>query len=204
MPWTVRRGKNEQRLLELCTYHDLCIANSYFRTKPQHKVYWRHPLSKHWHQLDLILFGRAALKNVLYTHARTTVRIATQTTPWCVARTDCTQRGSIALGNRGTPVLRSARCHSQTLCHNLLRLLRKSLMPHSPKFLPQKSGKFSETAHRPDGVQTVTKAKEICRFSDLPGARFTKPRDDVQMSIGHSSARIYRHPPKQGTSGECT
>ena len=34
------------------------------RTKPQHKVSWRHPRSKHWHQWDLILFRRAALKNV--------------------------------------------------------------------------------------------------------------------------------------------
>ena len=40
-------NENGQPLLELCTYHDLCIANSYFRTKPQHKVSWRHPRSKH-------------------------------------------------------------------------------------------------------------------------------------------------------------
>ena len=45
--------ENGQRLLELCTYHDLCIANSYFRTKPQHKDSWRHPRSKHWHQYTI-------------------------------------------------------------------------------------------------------------------------------------------------------
>ena len=61
-----KMNENGQRLLELCTCHDLCIANSYFRTKPQHKVSWRHPRSKHWHQLDLILFRRASLKNVLH------------------------------------------------------------------------------------------------------------------------------------------
>ena len=49
--------------------HDLCIANSYFRTKPQHKVSWMHPRLKHWHQLDLILSRRAALKNVLHTRS---------------------------------------------------------------------------------------------------------------------------------------
>lgn len=49
-----KMNDNAQRLLELCTYHNLCIANS-FKTKPQHKVSWRHPRSKHWHQLDLIL-----------------------------------------------------------------------------------------------------------------------------------------------------
>ena len=38
-----KMNENGQRLLELCTYHDLCIANSYFRRKPQPKVSWRHP-----------------------------------------------------------------------------------------------------------------------------------------------------------------
>ena len=45
-------NENEQRLLE-----------------PQHKVSWRHPLSKHWHQLDMIIIGRGALKNVLHTRS---------------------------------------------------------------------------------------------------------------------------------------
>ena len=60
---------NGQRLLELCTYYNLCIANSFFKTKPQHKVSWRHPRSKHWHQLDLILVRRTAIKNVLHTRS---------------------------------------------------------------------------------------------------------------------------------------
>ena len=38
-------------------------------TKPQHKVSWRHPHSKHWHQLDLILTRRSALKNVTITRS---------------------------------------------------------------------------------------------------------------------------------------
>ena len=61
-------NENGQRLLELCSFHDLCITNS-FRTKPPHKVSWRHPRSKHWHQLDLILVKRAAIKNVLHTRS---------------------------------------------------------------------------------------------------------------------------------------
>lgn len=64
-----KMNENGQRLLEMCTFHDLCITNSYFRTKPQHKVSWRHPRSKHWHQLDLILVRRGALKNVLHTRS---------------------------------------------------------------------------------------------------------------------------------------
>ena len=64
-----KMNENGQRLLELCAFHDLCITNSFFRTKPQHKVSCRHPRSKHWHQLDLILARRAAIKNVLHTRS---------------------------------------------------------------------------------------------------------------------------------------
>ena len=64
-----KMNENGQRLLELCTFHDPCITNSYFRTKPQHKISWRHPRSKHWHQLDLMLIRRAAIKNVLHTRS---------------------------------------------------------------------------------------------------------------------------------------
>ena len=62
-----KMNENGQRLLELCAFHNLCITNSFFKTKPQHKVSWRHPHSKHWHQLDLILVRHAAIKNVLHT-----------------------------------------------------------------------------------------------------------------------------------------
>ena len=52
---TVKVNENGQRLLELCYYHDLCITNSFFSTKPQLKVSWRHSLSKQWHQLDIMI-----------------------------------------------------------------------------------------------------------------------------------------------------
>ena len=58
---------NGQWLLELCMLYSLCITNSYFQTKPQHKVSWRHPRSKRWHQLDLILTRRSQLQNVFST-----------------------------------------------------------------------------------------------------------------------------------------
>ena len=64
-----KMNENGQRLLELCTFHYLCITNSFFHTKPPHKVSWRHSRSKHWHQLDLILVRRAAIKNVLHTRS---------------------------------------------------------------------------------------------------------------------------------------
>ena len=42
-----KMNENDQRLLELCSYHQLCITNSFFMSKSQHKVSWRHPRSKH-------------------------------------------------------------------------------------------------------------------------------------------------------------
>ncbi|TWW59285.1 hypothetical protein D4764_06G0008150 [Takifugu flavidus] len=54
---------------ELCSYHNLCITNSYFQSKPHHKVSWRHPWSGHWHQLDLIITRRSDLRNVLQTRS---------------------------------------------------------------------------------------------------------------------------------------
>lgn len=66
---TGKLNENGQRLLEACTFHNLCVSNSYFPTKPQHKVSWRHPRSKHWHQLDLILIRRPLMKHVLLTRS---------------------------------------------------------------------------------------------------------------------------------------
>ena len=60
---------NGQRLLELCSYHELCITNTFLSTKPHHRVSWRHPRSKQWHQLDLILARRPFLKNFLVTRS---------------------------------------------------------------------------------------------------------------------------------------
>ena len=64
-----KMNENGQRLQVFFAFHDLCITNSFFRNKPQHKVSWRNPRSKHWHQLDLILVRCAAIKSVLHTRS---------------------------------------------------------------------------------------------------------------------------------------
>ena len=58
---------NGQQLLELCSYHELSITNTFFGTKPHHRMSWRDPRSKHWHQLDLFLMIQTHLKNFLVT-----------------------------------------------------------------------------------------------------------------------------------------
>ena len=90
-------------------------------------------------------YSGVPLSRTFYTHALTAVRIVTQTTPRCVASSGCNQRSYIALRNRWTPVLMSARCHNHTSCHNLRRLLRESSVPHNPKVLPQRCVK--DTMH---------------------------------------------------------
>lgn len=64
-----KMNDNGQRLLELCSFRKLCITNTFFNTKPQHKVSWRHPRSGHWHQLDMIITRRAVLNSVLVTRS---------------------------------------------------------------------------------------------------------------------------------------
>ena len=64
-----RMNENGQRLLELCCHHRLCVTNTYFKSKDCHKVSWRHPRSRHWHQLDLVITRRADLFSVLHTRS---------------------------------------------------------------------------------------------------------------------------------------
>ena len=37
-----------------CALSDLCATNTFYSTKTQHRVFWQHPRSRHWHQLDLV------------------------------------------------------------------------------------------------------------------------------------------------------
>ncbi|XP_076461699.1 uncharacterized protein LOC143294153 [Babylonia areolata] len=61
-------NENEQRLLEFCFYHNLCITNAFFSTKPHHRTSWRHPISRHWHWADIIT-RRPSLNCVLITRS---------------------------------------------------------------------------------------------------------------------------------------
>ena len=60
---------NGQRLLQFCSYHHLCITNTLFKNKDMHKASWRHPRSKTWHQLDLVISKQKDSKNVHNTRA---------------------------------------------------------------------------------------------------------------------------------------
>ena len=137
-------GLVELCLLELCTYHDLCIANSYFRTKPQQKVSWRHPRAKHWHQFNLILFRRAALKNVRHTRSYHSADCNTDHSSVC-CNIMLQPKRFPSTKNQRNPRIDVSKMSQPTLMAQLQRLLRESSVPHSPNTLPQRSGKFSET-----------------------------------------------------------
>ena len=58
-----------QRLLEFCGKHQMCVTNTWFTGKPQHKQTWYHPRSKTWHMLDMVLTKRKSLNTVKNTRA---------------------------------------------------------------------------------------------------------------------------------------
>ena len=66
---TGKMNENGQRLLEFCSYHHLCITNTFFENKPIHKGTWRHPRSKTWHQIDFTITKQSNLRNVTNSRA---------------------------------------------------------------------------------------------------------------------------------------
>ena len=139
-------------------------------------------------------YSGVPLSRTFHTHARTTVRIATQTNPWCVVRSDCNQRGSIALRNSGIHILRSARCHNQTSCHNLRRLLRKSKVSATEKWEI-----LRDTMHR---TALATFGKKTSKTHDLFDAKSSEMRPVIEAmrtalmeykrSLGERNLQILR------------
>ena len=62
-------NENGQRLLEMCTFHDLSVMNTFFKTKLRHAVSWKHPRSGHWHQLDLVIARQVSRRKFLHTRS---------------------------------------------------------------------------------------------------------------------------------------
>ena len=72
---------NGQRLLELCSFQELCVTNTFLCTKKHHRVFWRYLRSKHWHQLDLIIPKRSFLQSFTITRSyHSVVRITARKT----------------------------------------------------------------------------------------------------------------------------
>jgi hypothetical protein len=59
-----KMNENGQRLLEFCCQRNLCMTNTFFQTILCHRASWRHPRSKQWHQVDLIITCCGSLNSV--------------------------------------------------------------------------------------------------------------------------------------------
>ena len=58
-----KMNSNGLRLLELCSMHNLAIANTFFRLKVKHKVSWIHPRSKQGHLIDYIITRKSDISD---------------------------------------------------------------------------------------------------------------------------------------------
>ena len=64
-----KMNSNGQRLLKFFHKQNLCVTNSFFKTKPQHKVSLIHPRYKNLHQLYVILVRRHRISYVHLTRS---------------------------------------------------------------------------------------------------------------------------------------
>ena len=63
-------NENGQRLLEMCSFQNLSIMNTFFQTNLRYAVTWRHPTSGHRHQIDLIIARRESRPKFLHVRPR--------------------------------------------------------------------------------------------------------------------------------------
>ena len=121
-----RLNDNGQRLLELCSLHEMCISNTFFATKPCHRVSWRHPRSRHWHQLDLIITRRHSLNSVLIT--RTYHSADCDTNHSMVASKVRLQPKQIHRSKtKGRPRLNTTNTSNSELCNRFTSLITEAL-----------------------------------------------------------------------------
>ena len=98
---------------ELCSFHKLAVTNTFFQHKDRHKVSWRHPKSKHWHQLDMTLTKRRDLNNVQNTRS-ITVPTATRTTSSSARRYSLSHARCTTLRPRVSHASTPAAYHAQS------------------------------------------------------------------------------------------
>ena len=97
-----KMNENGQRLLELCTYHNLCVANSTSRPSPSIKFPGCIPVQNTGIS-SILSWSDAVLFITFSIHALITVRIVTRTTHWCAAKLNFNQIGSIMAKNKEIP-----------------------------------------------------------------------------------------------------
>ncbi|XP_071954137.1 craniofacial development protein 2-like [Antedon mediterranea] len=161
-------NENGQRLLELCSYHDLCITNTFFSTKPQHKVSWRHPRSHHWHQLDLVITRRSYLNDVNITRSYHSGDCDTDHS--MVRSTVCLQPKQIHRSRHiGRPRINTVKTNLQDLCARFAQTIDE-MMKDCPT-----ANSETRWAHIRDAIYTSVK--------DIFGVKDRKTPDWFESGI---------------------
>ena len=114
-------NENRQRLFELCSYHDLCITNTFFSTKTHHRVSWRHARSRHWHH-DQLDFARRPVdprSTASSLFAAITALTVTLTIYWSLARFVYSPNESIVRSSKDAHASTLPRQHFQTCVRSL-------------------------------------------------------------------------------------
>ena len=107
--------------------------------------FWRHPRSKHWYQLYLILFRRASIKNVFHTRSYHSADCDTDHSLVCCKvrmqpkKFHCTKKRPSYRCQQDVSTL------DQTSWSSSLRPSRRNLAPCNLVTLPQRSGKLYVT-----------------------------------------------------------
>lgn len=210
-------------MLEMCTYHDLWITNTYFKTKPPLNVSWRQMRSEQWHQLGLILVSHDDLKNVLHKCSFHNANCNIDHS-WrcCTIRLNVSKMRQLDLVEQFAEVFRKERDASNGLvtlprwggkpcepCTVRLCLpLRRGPWRHTtglrlsrPRWLPSSESRVSLL---PRISRHLT--KRTCQFSRPSGARSNSNRlpGAALASTGQSSTRASRLLPLQEILDECT
>ena len=117
---------NGRRLLELCCHNGLCVTNTYFHTKPCHRVSWRHPRPHHWRQLHVIITRRVAL-TMSSSLAATTAQAVTLTTDLVCSKVEIQPRKLHYYKRKGRPRTNTCCIADTERTHQFLNILDQAL-----------------------------------------------------------------------------
>ena len=195
--------------------------NSFFRAKSQHKVSWRQPCSKQWHQLDLILVRCAAIKNVLHTRSYHSADFNTDRFLVC-CKIRMQPKKSHSTNTKGNPRIDVSETSQPDLMEQFAQTFEKEFgtsqpgdsatekwealcdtVPHCFGYLWEEVFKITWlfrsqiNCHDKPSEQSTNalRVRGTYRFLELPGARLSRLLGVEQTNTGQDSARTSSLPP---------
>ena len=221
---TGKMNENGQRLLELCCHHELCVSDTFFNTKPQHRVSWRHPRSKHWHHLDLDLTRHVDLSSIKITRSYQNADCDTDHSLVCsivklrVKKLHRTRK-------EGRPRIDTSKTHDQRKVEEFARVLGDSLPGPPTANIQERWEHFRDTVYNAaksifgkktsksadwfkahsEEMTPVIEAKKntLTAYKTNPVSRTSRLPDNAPTTIGSSSALRFRLQLTQATSRRC-